>query len=88
MGLQLEAPTGEVIEQAIRLDFPASNNEAEYEVILAGLDHVISVSSKRIIIRSDSQMVVGQVNGEYETRDQRMTEYVSLVNLRLGSFTA
>ena len=33
LGLQLEAPTREVIEQAIRLDFPASNNEAEYEAI-------------------------------------------------------
>ena len=32
--------------------------------------------------------MVGQVNGEYETRDQRMTKYVSLVNLHLGSFTA
>ena len=48
--LQLEALTGEVIEQAIRLDFPASNNEPEYEAI--------SVSSKKIIIRSDSQLVV------------------------------
>ena len=32
--------------------------------------------------------MVGQVNGEYETRDQRKTKYVSLVNLRLGSFIA
>ena len=88
LGMQLEAPTGEVIEHAIRLDLPASNNEAEYEVIIAELDLTISVSSKNIIIRSDSQLVVGQVNGEYETRDQRMTKYVSLVNLRLGSFIA
>ena len=28
------------------------------------------------------------MNGEYETRDQRMTKYVSLINLRLGSFVA
>ena len=88
MGLQLEAPTGEVIEQAIRLDFPASNNEAEYEAIIAELNLAISVSSEKIIINSDSQLVVGQVNGEYETRDQRMTKYVSLGNLRLGSFIA
>ena len=45
LGLQLKAPTGEVIEQAIRLDFFASNNEAEYEAIIAGLDLAISVSS-------------------------------------------
>ena len=36
--LQLKAPPGERIEQAIRLDCPASNNEAEYEAILTGID--------------------------------------------------
>ena len=87
LGLQLEAPTGEVIEHAIRLDFLASNNEFKYEAIIAGLDLAISVSSEKIIIRSDFQLVVSQVNDEYETRDQHMTKYVSLVNLRLGSFT-
>ena len=45
LGLQLKAPIGEIIEQAIRLDFPDSNNEAEYEAIIAGIDLVISVSS-------------------------------------------
>ena len=32
--------------------------------------------------------MVEQVNGEYETRDQHMAKYVSLVKLRLGSFVA
>ena len=86
LGLQLKAPTGEIIKQAIRLDFPTSNNEVEYEAIIARIDLAISVSSEKIIIRSDSQLVIGQVNGEYETRDQRMTKCVSLVNLRLGNF--
>ena len=36
LGLQLEAPTREVIEHAIRLDFLASNNEAEYEARIVG----------------------------------------------------
>ena len=54
LGLQLKAPTGEVLKQAIRLDFPVSNNEAEYEAIIAGIDLAISVSLENIIIRSDS----------------------------------
>ena len=45
LGLQVKAPTGEVIEQAICLNFSASNNEAEYEAIIAGLDLAIFVSS-------------------------------------------
>ena len=67
--LQLKAPTGEVIEQAVHLDFPAFKNEAKYKAIIVGLDLEISLSSEKIIIRSDSQLVVGQVNGKYETRD-------------------
>ena len=81
VGLQLKAPTRERIEHVIRLNFPASNNEIEYEAILAGIDLITSASSEEIIIRSDSQVVVGQVNGEYETRGQRMIKYVCLVKL-------
>ena len=83
VGLQLKAPTGEMIEHDIQLDFPTSNNKTEYEAILVGIDLVTSVSSEKIIIRSDSQLVVGKVNEEYETRDQCMIKYVCL-----ESFTA
>ena len=86
LGLQHKAPTGEIIEQAISFNFSASKNEAEYEAIIARLDLAISMSSEKICIRSDSQLVVGQINGEYEARDHRMAKYVSLINLRLGTF--
>ena len=43
--LQLQALTGEVIEQAIHLNFSASNNKAEYEAIIVGLDLAIFVFS-------------------------------------------
>ena len=42
--LQLKALIGERMEQAIWLDFSTSNNEAEYEAILACIDLAISVS--------------------------------------------
>ena len=75
------ALTGERIEHAIWLDFPASNNKIEYEEILAGINLAMSVSSEKIIVQSDSQLVVGQVNEEYETRDQGMIKYVCLDKL-------
>ena len=59
VGLQLKAPTGERIEQDTRLDFPSSNNEGEYEAILACIVLAISVSLEKIIIQSDSQLVIG-----------------------------
>ena len=47
LGYQLKAPTGEIIKQAIRLDFSASNNEAKYEAIIVVIDLVISVSLEK-----------------------------------------
>ena len=46
------------------------------------------MSADKLLIQSDSQLVVGQVNAEYESRDPRMANYVSLVKQRLGSFSA
>ena len=45
VGFKLRAPIGEIIEHAIGLDFPMSNNETEYEAILAGVDLAKSISS-------------------------------------------
>ena len=61
VGLQLKTPIEERIEHAIQLDFPTSNIETEYEAILAGIDLATSVSLEKIIIRSDSPLVVWQV---------------------------
>ena len=36
-GVILESPTGEKVNYALRLEFPISNNEAEYEALIAGL---------------------------------------------------
>ena len=65
VGLQLKNLIGERVEQAIRLDFPGSNNKTEYEAILASSDLAHSVKSEKLLIRSNSQLVVRQVNEEY-----------------------
>ena len=77
IGLQLRSPSGDKIEQAIRLRFGASNNESEYEAILAELELATTFSAENLLIRSDSQLVVEQVNEEFESRDPRMVKYVS-----------
>ena len=87
IGLQLKSPGGDKIEQAIRLGFSTSNNESEYESILAGIELAAAISTDKLITRSDSQLVVGQVNVEYESRDPRMVKYVTLFKQRLASFS-
>ena len=58
IGLQLKSPGGDKIDQAIRLGFCASNNESEYESIMAGIELATVLSIDKLIIRSDSQLVV------------------------------
>ena len=88
IGLQLKSFSRDKIEQAIRLGFSASNNESEYEAILTGIKLAAAISADKLIIRSDTQLVVGQVNVEYESRDPRMAKYVTLVKQHLASFSA
>ena len=87
IGLQLKSLGEDKIEQAIRLGFYASNNESEYEAILAGIELATMLSTYKLIIRSDSQLVVGQVNAEDESRDPRMAKYMTLVKQRLAIFS-
>ena len=65
-----------VVERSFRLGFLAANNEAEYETLLAGMAMVGRLGGEVIEIYSDSRLVVGLVNGEFEARDQRMQGYL------------
>nr|CAN72093.1 hypothetical protein VITISV_009001 [Vitis vinifera] len=87
VGLLLQSLTGEHLEQAIRLGFPASNNEAEYEAILSLLDLALALSVTKLRVYSDSQLVVRHVQKEYEAKDARMARYLTKVKDTLQRFT-
>ena len=67
IGLQFKSPTGERIEQAVRLGFNASNSESEYEALLSGIELAVAISPDKLLVQSDSQFIVGQVNEEFES---------------------
>ena len=77
MGLVLISPEKIIIEKSLRLRFSATNNEAEYEILLIGMVMVQKIGGKIVEIYSDSRLVVGQVKGKLEARDPRTQEYVS-----------
>ncbi|XP_075659202.1 uncharacterized protein LOC142629099 [Castanea sativa] len=76
VGLVLVSPKGLSLEKSLRLGFSATNNEAEYETLLVGMDMVQKMGGKTVQIFSDSQLVVGQVEGTLEARDPRIQEYL------------
>ena len=63
----------------MRLDFSATNNEAEYETLLTGMAMVQRMGGKLVKLFSDSRFVVSQVKGEFEAKDERIQGYLSQV---------
>uniref|UniRef100_A0A2N9IAL2 Uncharacterized protein n=1 Tax=Fagus sylvatica TaxID=28930 RepID=A0A2N9IAL2_FAGSY len=79
VGIVFKTPEGHLLKHSTRLQYPTTNNEAEYEALLTSLRIAKELGANRLKIRSDSQVIVGQVNGEYEAREDRMTKYLKLV---------
>ena len=67
------------IEKSLRLGFLGTNNEVEYEALLMGMVMVQRMGGKAVEMFSDSRLVVGQVKGEFEAKDERMRGYLSQV---------
>uniref|UniRef100_A0A2N9ESH3 Uncharacterized protein n=1 Tax=Fagus sylvatica TaxID=28930 RepID=A0A2N9ESH3_FAGSY len=85
-GVVLISPEKDKFEYALQLRFRATNNEAEYEALLAGLKLSKSMGIENLTVKSDSQLIVGQVKGEYEAKEDRMKRYLTVVKNLLTQF--
>ncbi|GAV74315.1 RVT_3 domain-containing protein [Cephalotus follicularis] len=77
VGLVLTSPGGWTLEYALRFGFKATNNEAKWEALIAGLTITKHLEVQNIEASSDSQLVVGLASGEYEAREDSMEKYLS-----------
>ena len=75
-GLILTSLEGIDIEYALRFGFQASNNEAEYEAVIAGLNLAHSLEIDQLEVCSDSQLVVRQIEDTYEAKSGIMILYL------------
>ena len=75
-----------IVEKSLRLDFPATNNEAEYKTLLEGMAMVQRMGGKSIKLFSNSRLVVGQVKGEFDAKDERMRGYLNQVKTMQSKF--
>ena len=57
-GLILTSPDGTILEYALRFRFQASDNKAEYEAVIAGLNLAHSMEADQLEVCNDSQLVV------------------------------
>ena len=85
-GLILTSPEGIDIEYALRFGFHASNNEAEYEAVIAGLNFAHSLEVNQLEVYSDSQLVVRQIEDTYEAKTETIILYLQKVSDLLEKF--
>jgi ribonuclease HI len=63
---------GTVVKELSRYLGHTTNNVAEYEGLLMGLEALLQLGKKRIRVQSDSQLLVRQLNGEYRVKDEKL----------------
>ena len=85
-GLILASPDGIDVEYALRFRFQASNNEAEYEAVIVGLNLTHCMEADQVEVCSDSQLVVKQIEDYYEEKGEKMIRYLKKVCELLKKF--
>ena len=60
------------MKYGVQLKFPVTNNEIGYEAILTRLRIAQVLRAKNALLRSDSQLVIGQVKGDFKANETRM----------------
>ncbi|XP_077222026.1 uncharacterized protein LOC143855860 [Tasmannia lanceolata] len=76
VGLVITGPDNLIAKYALHLDFKASNNEAEYEALIAGIALATELQVSRIRVQSDSQLIV-QVPRTLNTRPDALSKMAS-----------
>ena len=75
----MQSPEGDRLKYKVRLQYQITNNEVKYETLLKGLELAKSIGAKLILILGDSQLVIGQVNGTCEAKEERMKKYLEKI---------
>ncbi|GJW80404.1 reverse transcriptase domain-containing protein [Tanacetum coccineum] len=73
---------------ALRFRFDVTNNEAEYEALIAGLRIAEQMGVKNLQANVDSHLVANQVNGTYVAKEADMVHYLEKVKSLTGGFKA
>lgn len=64
--------TGAVVKELYRYLGKATNNVAEYEALILGLEGVLALGGKELRVQSDSELLVRQLNGLYRVKDEKL----------------
>jgi hypothetical protein len=85
-GIIFISPKGDNLHYMLQIHFTASNNVTEYEALIHGLKLAKEIAIRRILCFGDSDLVVHQVSGDWDTKDANMVSYHFYVQQLCGFF--
>ena len=83
-GVVLHNLEGDKVKCMVCLDFPMTNNEVEYEALIARLDLAKVAGATNMVMYYDSQVVTSHINGDYECKNEQMKKYLEQVKNRVN----
>ncbi|XP_068486400.1 uncharacterized protein [Phaseolus vulgaris] len=85
-GVVLEGLDDPLLEQALQFGFRATNNQAEYEALLAGLKLAYNMGAREVVCKNDSQFMVSQIKGEFEVKEPLLQCYYHAAQNSIARF--
>lgn len=79
IGYAIYDSSGNLVEKDAKCIGRRTNNEAEYEALLWGIERARERKCGRLTVFLDSELVARQLTGEYRTKDSRMKLYAEKV---------
>ncbi|XP_024179271.1 uncharacterized protein LOC112185255 [Rosa chinensis] len=76
-GIVLENPTGDRFSYSFQLEFKCTNNQAEYEALIIGLEVLLEMGVRDVQIRGDSQLVINQLQEKYRCLSWLLIPYLN-----------
>ena len=86
IGVILKSLKGDKLKYAARLQYQTTNNEAKYDAILKGLELAKYLGVESVVVQGDSQLIIKQMSGMCEAKEDWMKKYLSRVKQLVKKF--
>jgi len=82
IGVVIADDSGQVLEQHAKYLGKTTNNQAEYQAVILGLQRALELGAASVEVRADSELLIRQANGEYKVKNPDLAKrYLELKNL-------
>ena len=82
----LKLPQGDIIPQTVSSEFNATNNEAEYEALIMGLQLAMDLQIRNIQVYVDSLFITNHYNGSYAVKGEMLALYLQVLKKKAATF--